>query len=86
VPILFINGDRDRYTSVEDARDFNRYVRRSSFATIQGAGHFLDMESREAWIQTRDAVLQHLAPDALVATEPVELHRPRGAQVIPMTV
>ena len=86
VPILFINGDRDRYTSVEDARDFNRYVRRSSFATIQGAGHFLDMESREAWIQTRDAVMQYLAPDALVATEPVELHRPRGAQVILMTV
>ncbi|MGY8810571.1 MAG: alpha/beta fold hydrolase [Pseudomonadales bacterium] len=61
VPLLFVNGDLDRYTSPTDARHFSRYLADCSYATVRGAGHFLDMESREAWGQTRNAVLGFLA-------------------------
>ncbi|MEH6491180.1 alpha/beta fold hydrolase [Halopseudomonas sp.] len=57
VPLLFINGDLDRYTSPQDARHFSRHMRDCAYATVTGAGHFLDMENKEAWQQTRDAVL-----------------------------
>jgi rhamnosyltransferase subunit A len=61
VPVLFINGDQDRYTTPADARHFNRYIRECSFVSVSAAGHFLDMESREAWNQTRSAVLAFLS-------------------------
>ncbi|GAA6130350.1 alpha/beta fold hydrolase [Halopseudomonas sabulinigri] len=61
VPLLFINGDLDRYTSPQDARHFSRHMRDCAYATVTGAGHFLDMENKEAWQQTRDAVLGFIA-------------------------
>lgn len=64
VPMLFINGDRDRYTTPADARHFDRYIHDCSFATVKGAGHFLDMENKDAWAQTRDALLAFFASDA----------------------
>lgn len=86
-PILFVNGDRDRYTSPEDARHFNRYIRHCRFATVRGAGHFLDMESREAWAQTRDAVLGYLAPSLDTGEEPAErISSIGGARVVPLPV
>lgn len=86
-PILFVNGDLDRYTSPEDAQHFNRYIRHSRFATVRGAGHFLDMESREAWAQTRDAVLGYLAPSLDTVGEPAErISSIGGARVVPLPV
>ncbi|MAD01417.1 alpha/beta fold hydrolase [Pseudomonas abyssi] len=86
-PILFVNGDLDRYTSPEDAQHFNRYIRHCRFATVRGAGHFLDMESREAWAQTRDAVLGYLAPSLDTVGEPAErISSIGGARVVPLPV
>ncbi|MEB3733125.1 hypothetical protein ULF88_01005 [Halopseudomonas pachastrellae] len=39
-PILFVNGDLDRYTSPEDAQHFNRYIRHCRFATVRAQGIF----------------------------------------------
>ncbi|MGM8935390.1 alpha/beta fold hydrolase [Pseudomonas neustonica] len=60
VPLLFVNGDLDRYTCPEDARHFSRHARHCEYATVTGAGHFLDMENKDAWTQTRDAVLDFM--------------------------
>jgi pimeloyl-ACP methyl ester carboxylesterase len=45
VPVLFVNGALDEYTTSEDARSLARYIRYSQFAVIPEAGHFLDLES-----------------------------------------
>ncbi len=62
VPLLFINGERDEYTSVEDARLFVRHSRQAQFQTINNAGHFLDMEHPTAWHDTQQALLGFLQP------------------------
>lgn len=61
-PVLFVNGALDEYTSPADARLFARLVARSEFATIDGAGHFVDTESRQGWQLTREAVIGFLMP------------------------
>jgi pimeloyl-ACP methyl ester carboxylesterase len=48
VPVLFINGALDEYTTSEDVRAFAQHIRYSQFAVIPGAGHFLDLESTQA--------------------------------------
>jgi rhamnosyltransferase subunit A len=60
VPLLFVNGSLDEYATPEDARTIARYVPTSQFAVIEGAGHFLDLESREARARTRAAILSFL--------------------------
>jgi hypothetical protein len=35
IPVLFINGDRDEYTTVEDARQFSKHVGQSHFSVIR---------------------------------------------------
>lgn len=62
IPVLFVNGDRDEYTTPEDVRRFARHVRDCEFVTIRGAGHFLDMENKEACQQMRRALLGFLHP------------------------
>ena len=62
IPVLFINGERDEYTTVEDARQFARHVDRSAFSVIRDAGHFLDMEHKAACEDTRSAMLGFLQP------------------------
>ncbi|MGE8496345.1 MAG: alpha/beta fold hydrolase [Pseudomonas sp.] len=57
IPVLFINGEHDEYTSYEDARLFSSYLSNCQFASIDNAGHFLDMEHKAAWHQCR-SVLQ----------------------------
>ncbi|CAG8866715.1 3-(3-hydroxydecanoyloxy)decanoate synthase [Pseudomonas fluorescens] len=64
IPVLFINGDRDEYTTVEDARQFKTYVRNSHFSEIRGAGHFLDLEHKAASEDTRNVLLGFLKPTA----------------------
>jgi len=62
VPMLFVNGEWDEYTSVEDARLFAAHARQSRFHTIKNTGHFLDMEHPAAWHDTRQALLGFLQP------------------------
>ncbi|MCU1752020.1 alpha/beta fold hydrolase [Pseudomonas sp. 6D_7.1_Bac1] len=62
VPLLFVNGEWDEYTSVEDARLFAAHARQSRFHTIKNAGHFLDMEHPAAWHDTQQALLGFLQP------------------------
>jgi rhamnosyltransferase subunit A len=48
VPVLFINGDLDEYTTTEDVRSLAQYIRHSQFAVVPNAGHFLELESSQA--------------------------------------
>jgi rhamnosyltransferase subunit A len=48
VPVLFINGALDEYTTTEDVRSLAQHIRHSQFAVIPDAGHFLDLESTQA--------------------------------------
>ncbi|MBJ2064354.1 alpha/beta fold hydrolase [Serratia odorifera] len=47
-PIMFVNGERDEYTTAQDIREIGNYIRDCDFITVPEAGHFLDMESRPA--------------------------------------
>ncbi|QXI29851.1 alpha/beta fold hydrolase [Pseudomonas vanderleydeniana] len=62
VPVLFVNGEWDEYTTPEDARQFGKHVRQSHFRTIATAGHFLDMEHKSACQDTRRVLLDFLKP------------------------
>ena len=62
IPVLFINGEWDEYTTTEDAQQFSKHVRNCHFSRIQSAGHFLDMEHKAACRDSRDALLSFLTP------------------------
>ncbi|MDD0974402.1 alpha/beta fold hydrolase [Pseudomonas fontis] len=62
IPVLFMNGEWDEYTTSDDARQFGRHVRNSHFSRIQSAGHFLDMEHKAACRDTREVLLGFLKP------------------------
>ncbi|WP_175652242.1 alpha/beta fold hydrolase [Pseudomonas sp. Marseille-P9899] len=62
IPVLFVNGEWDEYTTTNDARQFGRHVRNSHFSEIRSAGHFLDMENKSACRDTRDVLLNFLKP------------------------
>lgn len=68
VPLLFVNGELDEYTSADDARLFSQLIDRCEFARIANAGHFLDTESKQAWAATRDAVMDFLVPVQRLST------------------
>ena len=70
IPLLFVNGEWDEYTTAADARLFAGHVRQSQFRTIGNAGHFLDMEHKTAWRNTRQALLGFLQP-AMAASVPL---------------
>ncbi|AHF67119.1 alpha/beta fold hydrolase [Pseudomonas cichorii] len=58
IPVLFINGEKDEYTTVEDARSFADYIAHSSFKAVPDTGHFLDLESKAAWLASQKNVLE----------------------------
>lgn len=60
IPLLFINGELDEYTSAADARLMAQYINDCHFATVSNAGHFIDMEHKGAWLQTQNALLGFL--------------------------
>lgn len=60
IPVLFVNGEHDEYTSPADVRLFAEYLSDSQFVTIDNAGHFLDMEHKGAWLQCQTALLGFL--------------------------
>jgi len=49
VPVLFVNGSLDEYTTVSDVRKLATHIKHSQFAVVEGAGHFIDLESKQAW-------------------------------------
>lgn len=57
IPVLFVNGERDDYTTAADARQFANYVANSHFVVVPEAGHFLDLESKAAWLASRKTAL-----------------------------
>jgi len=67
IPLLFVNGELDEYTSVEDAHLFANHARQCQFRTIKNAGHFLDMEHKAAWQDTQQALLGFLQPATRLA-------------------
>ena len=67
IPLLFINGEHDEYTSAEDARQLELHIDDCQFATVNNAGHFLDMEHKGAWIQTQNILLDFLHSNAAVS-------------------
>jgi pimeloyl-ACP methyl ester carboxylesterase len=64
IPVQFINGALDRYTSAGDARQFASLLSDCRFSVIDNAGHFLDMEHKSACQQMRSAMLEFLDPPA----------------------
>lgn len=60
IPLLFINGEHDEYTSAADARLMAQHINDCHFATVSNAGHFIDMEHKGAWLQTQNALLGFL--------------------------
>jgi rhamnosyltransferase subunit A len=56
LPVLFLNGELDEYTTVRDVRQLSQYVFNSSFAIVPGAGHFLDLESKRSWHLVREII------------------------------
>jgi rhamnosyltransferase subunit A len=54
VPVLFVNGALDEYTTTEDVRSLAKHIKHSHFAVIPDAGHFLDLESSRARRATGD--------------------------------
>lgn len=64
IPLLFINGEHDEYTSPDDVRLFAEYLSDCQFATIDNAGHFLDMEHKKAWLQSQAVMLGFLQAPA----------------------
>jgi pimeloyl-ACP methyl ester carboxylesterase len=62
VPVLFLNGEWDEYTAATDVRLFAPVLQHSTFNTIQSTGHFLDMEHKSACRDSRDALVDFLAP------------------------
>jgi pimeloyl-ACP methyl ester carboxylesterase len=57
VPVLFMNGEWDEYTTPMEARIFADHVKQSHFVTIQSAGHFLDMEHKAACRDSRQTLI-----------------------------
>jgi pimeloyl-ACP methyl ester carboxylesterase len=68
IPVLFVNGEHDEYTSAEDVRVFAEHLSACKFAIIDNAGHFLDMEHKAAWQQSSEVLLGFLQSQPLRQT------------------
>lgn len=64
IPLLFINGEHDEYTSASDARLIAQHIHDCQFATVDNVGHFIDMEHKGAWLQTQNTLLNFLQSSA----------------------
>ena len=53
IPVMFVNGELDEYTTASDIRPLSQYIRHSSFVTVPATGHFLDLENKRAWGEIR---------------------------------
>ncbi|MBL4609654.1 MAG: alpha/beta hydrolase [Pseudomonas sp.] len=73
VPLLFVNGEWDRYTSPADARQFAHLAPQSEFATIAHTGHFLEMEHKTALQDVQRAVEGFLLRGRVGQEQPARL-------------
>ncbi|HTO18605.1 MAG TPA: alpha/beta hydrolase [Pseudomonas sp.] len=71
VPLLFLNGEWDEYTTPQDARLFAQHARHCDFHRVARAGHFIDIEHKRAGLETRDAVLDFLLAPAIAQRQAV---------------
>ncbi len=78
VPVLFINGELDEYTTTEDIRSMSAHVAGARFETIPEAGHFLELESKRSWERVRHVVTAFIQ-QPMVRTEPSHLQAYGGA-------
>jgi rhamnosyltransferase subunit A len=53
IPVLFVNGELDEYTTAADIGELSQYIRNARFVTVPGTGHFLDLEGKKAWHEVR---------------------------------
>jgi pimeloyl-ACP methyl ester carboxylesterase len=74
IPLLFLNGELDLYTTPAEAKLFQQLIRDCEFRTIRNAGHFIDVEHKQGWQDTRDALLGFLKPQR----QPVSLSLGNG--------
>jgi rhamnosyltransferase subunit A len=71
VPVLFLNGQLDEYTTPQDARTLAQYIPLSEFAVVEDAGHFLDLENRQLWRAVSGIIRSWMFADELeVQPEP----------------
>jgi pimeloyl-ACP methyl ester carboxylesterase len=78
IPLHFINGALDQYTTADDALAFADLVSDCSFTVINDAGHFLDMEHKAACQQMRVRMLEFLEPA-------INRHHPKSGQIRALT-
>lgn len=45
IPVLFLNGSLDEYTTSADVRGLSTVISRAEFLQIEGVAHFMDLES-----------------------------------------
>lgn len=62
IDVLFANGELDEYTSAFDVKFVAPYLKRARFATVPGAGHFLDLEGRAPQLATRQLIFDYFDP------------------------
>jgi rhamnosyltransferase subunit A len=79
IPLLFVNGEWDEYTTAGDARLFANHAPQSQFRTIKNTGHFLDMEHQAAWHDCQQALLGFLQPPSSLAKPKNEQQQPDKA-------
>lgn len=63
VPLLFLNGELDEYTTPNDALYFADLAKRSEYVKIRNTGHYLELEHQTAWEDARHAV-EHFLLDS----------------------
>jgi rhamnosyltransferase subunit A len=60
VPVLFLNGELDEYTTPEEVRVLAEHIPQSEFTVVEKAGHFLDLESRQLWRTVSGIIREYL--------------------------
>jgi pimeloyl-ACP methyl ester carboxylesterase len=64
VPVLFLNGELDEYTTARDARLLAGCIPQSEFTVVEAAGHFLDLENRQLWRTVSGIIREYFFDDA----------------------
>jgi len=60
IPLMFINGELDAYTTAESIRDWHFQHTEVRRERVPGAGHFLDMEGKAPWRHMRSLITHYL--------------------------
>lgn len=57
VPTMFVNGELDEYTTLTDISAMDGHIRDCRFAMVPQAGHFLDLENKQAATHVKELLL-----------------------------